>query len=88
MQIINVPWLVRDFVVISDSEVTYPELIPLCILWQQAIVYLQTAVFFCNLQAICIRSSLYTPTASSTSDRRPQELDASWLDAMFKLSLF
>lgn len=32
MQIINVPWLVRDFVVISDSEVTYPELIPLCIL--------------------------------------------------------
>lgn len=77
-----------DIVAISHAELTHPQPIPLRLLWQQAVVFFQTEVFFCNLQTICIRSSLYTPTTSSMSNRGPQELDASWLDAIFKLSKF
>lgn len=69
-----------DTVAISHTEMTHPQPIPLGLLWQQAVVFLQTEVFFWNLQTICIRHSLCTPTASRMSNRGPQELDgAGWM---------
>jgi len=62
MQIISNTWSAPDFVAIRHSEVTHSQPIPHCTLWQQAIVFFQTAVFFCHLQTVCIWSSLYTAT--------------------------
>lgn len=89
MQIITDTWLAPNFVAVSHFEMTHLPPISFCMLSQQVIVFLQIVVFFCNLHAICIRSSLQTPTTLSMSDsRRLHELDASWLDAVFKLSIF